>query len=100
MPRGRTTTLTVHLTPAERATLHAWQRSSTLPVGLARRGRIILLLAEGRPILQIARVVGIARHRVYKWIARFQGEGLAGLHDRPRPGRTHQQGEESLCRGG
>src|SRR5262249_44262255 len=47
MPRGRTTALTIQLTPAERQTLLAWQRSPSIPAGLARRGRMILLLADG-----------------------------------------------------
>ncbi len=42
MARGRTTALTIRLTPAERRTLLAWQRATTIPAGLARRGRIIL----------------------------------------------------------
>src|SRR5262249_14123838 len=45
MPRGRKTALTIQLTRRERQTLMAWQRSTTIPAGLARRGRIILLLA-------------------------------------------------------
>ena len=47
MARGRKTSLTIHLTPAERRTLLAWQRATTIPAGLARRGRIILLLSDG-----------------------------------------------------
>ena len=40
MARGRKTSLTIRLTPAERQTLLAWQRSTTISAGLARRGRI------------------------------------------------------------
>src|SRR6516164_11539504 len=47
MARGRTTALTITLTPAERRTLLAWQRSTTIRIGLVRRARIILLLTEG-----------------------------------------------------
>lgn len=50
MPRGRTTSLRLHLTPAERRTLLAWQRATTLPAELARRGRLLLLLADGMTI--------------------------------------------------
>jgi hypothetical protein len=87
MARGRTTSLTVYLTPAERRTLRAWQRARTLPAGLARRARIILLLADGMPITTIATTVGMSRPQVYKWIHRFRQEGLAGLHAKPGPGR-------------
>ena len=61
MARGRKTSLTIHLTPAERRTLLVWQRATTIPAGLARRGRIILLLADGVPITAIAATVGISR---------------------------------------
>ena len=87
MARGRTTSLTLHLTPAERRTLRVWQRATTLPAGLVRRARIILLLADGMPITAIATTVGMSRPQVYKWIHRFRQEGLAGLHAKPGPGR-------------
>ncbi len=87
MPRGRTTALTVRLTPAERQTLRAWQRSTRLPASLARRGRILLLLADGRTITDIAATVGLSRRHTYKWIQRFVQEGLEGLTDRPTTGR-------------
>ena len=87
MPRGRTTSLSVQLTPAQRHTLVAWQRSTSVPAGLARRGRIVLLLAEGMTITAIATTVGVSRRFVYKWVQRFVQEGLAGLHDKGGPGR-------------
>ena len=93
MPRGRTTTLMVRLTPAERQTLRAWQRSTRIPAGLARRGRILLLLADGRTITEVAAAVGLSRRHTYKWIERFVQEGLAGLTDRPI---QHRQREPRL----
>lgn len=100
MPRGRPTHLTVALTPQQRATLHAWQRSTTIPIGRARRGRILLLMAEGLPISQVARLVGLNRRFVYKWVARFQAQGVLGLYDRPRHGAVPRQWarEEAPCR--
>ena len=83
MPRGRTTSLTIRLTPAQRQTLLAWQRATTIPAGLARRGRILLLLADGVTITDIAATVGMSRRHTYKWIQRFVQEGLEGLQDRP-----------------
>ena len=90
MPRGRKTALTIHLTADERQTLEAWERSRTIAVGQARRARIILLLADGMTITDIARTVGISRRFVYKWVQRFQQEGLAGLVDRPHRGRPRR----------
>jgi DNA invertase Pin-like site-specific DNA recombinase len=89
MPRGRKTSLTICLTPAERQTLLAWQRATTISAGRARRGRIILLLANGMSITDIAATVGISRRFVYKWVQRFVRAGLEGLAD--KPGRGHHQ---------
>ena len=83
MPRGRKTSLTIRLTPAERLTLLAWQRATTIPAGQARRGRMILLLADGMTITDIAATVGISRRFVYKWVQRFVQEGVEGLQGRP-----------------
>jgi transposase len=87
MPRGRKTSFTIHLTPAQRQTLLAWQRSTTISAGLARRGRMILLLADGVTITDIAAAVGMSRRHLYKWVQRFLQQGLEGLHDKPGRGR-------------
>ena len=82
MARGRITSLIIRLTPAERQTLLAWQRATTISAGRARRGRIILLLADGVPITAIAATVGISRRFVYKWAQRFLEQGVDGLADK------------------
>jgi transposase len=79
MARGRKTSLTIRLTPGQRRTLLARQRTTTMAAGRARRGRIILLVAEGLPITAIAATVGISRRFVYKWVQRFLEQGVAGL---------------------
>ena len=90
MARGRKTSLTIDLTPEERQTLLAWQRSTTMPAGRARRGRIILLVAEGMAISHIADLVGTSRRLIYKWAKRFLHERVAGLIDLPGHGaRRH-----------
>ena len=90
MPRGRKTSFTIRLTPEERRTLLAWQRLTSIPAGLARRGRIILLLADGMTITDTAATVGLSRRHTYKWIQRFIREGLEGLYEKPGPGRRHE----------
>ena len=87
MARGRKTSLTITLTSEERRTLLAWQRSTTIRIGLLRRARTILLLAEGRSITATAMTVGISRRFVYKWAQQFLAQGVAGLVDRPGRGR-------------
>src|ERR1043166_5319697 len=86
MARGRKTSLTIRLTPAERRTLLAWQRATTISAGRARPGRIILLVAAGMSITDIAAAVAINSRCVYKWVRRFLQKGLEGLTDKPRPG--------------
>ena len=86
MARGRTTSLTIRLTPAERQTLLAWQRATTISAGHARRGRIIVLVSEQRPIAEMARTVGVSQRLLYKWVQRFLAEGLEGLVDKPGRG--------------
>jgi hypothetical protein len=87
MPRGRTTSLTIRLTPAERLTLLAWQRATTISAGVARRARLLLLVADGVTITAAAATVGLSRRHAYKWLRRFVQEGLAGLHEQPRHDR-------------
>ena len=90
MGQGRTTSLTIRLTPAERRTLLAWQRSTTtISAGRARRGRIIVLVADGRSISDVSATVGISRRFVYKWVQRFQDKGIEGLTD--KAGRGHRR---------
>ena len=87
MARGRKTSFIIQLTPAQRQTLLAWQYATRIPAGLARRARIIILLADGVTITDIAATVGMSRRHTYKWIQRFVQEGLEGLEDKPRRDR-------------
>ena len=87
MPRGRKTSLLIQLTPEEKSVLESWQRSTSIRAGLARRGRIILMLADGDSISHISRTVGIRRRFIYKWVQRFLEHRLSGLIDKPGRGR-------------
>jgi hypothetical protein len=86
MARGRPSSLTLRLAPAERQTLQGWQRATTTAAGRARRSRIIILLADGVTISAIAATVGISRRFVYKWAQRFLEQGVEGLTDQPGRG--------------
>jgi Helix-turn-helix domain len=91
MARGRTTSLTLRLTLTQRRTLLAWQRAPSIPAGRARRGRLILLVADGVPLSHVATTVGMSRRHVYKWVRRFLAQGVEGLADKPGRGvRTHR----------
>ncbi len=87
MARGRKTHVSVSLSDEEREKLESWQRSTILRAGLVRRARIILLLADGLSITEIARRVGITRRSVYKWAYGFEEQRIEGLHDKPGRGR-------------
>jgi len=77
----------VLVTDETRATLVHWTRSPSVAAGMARRARLVLLAADGLPLRRIAQQVGVDRNVVRDWLDRFRQQGLAGLHDRPRPGR-------------
>jgi DNA invertase Pin-like site-specific DNA recombinase len=85
MPRGRKTDLHITLSPEDRVTLSAWQRQRR-PGGLAQRGHMLLLLAQGWTITAVARRVGCGRPTVYRWATRFLAEGVTGLTTQPGPG--------------
>jgi transposase len=96
MARGRKTSLTVHLTPEELQTLQAWQRATTISAGRARRGRIVLLVADGMSITDIAATMGISRRFVYKWVQRFLQAGLEGLADKSGRGQWRGLRQQTL----
>ena len=77
----------VALDAEDRGALEALTRRTTAAVGLVRRARIVLQAAGGVPLDRIARELGVQRHVVRTWVDRYRMERLAGLQDRPRPGR-------------
>jgi hypothetical protein len=85
--RGRKTSLRVVLTPEERSHLEQHLRSTTTSLGLARRYRAILEVADGLPLVAVARLVDLTEKHVRKWVQRFLKDRLEGLHDRPGRGR-------------
>ena len=86
MARGRRTSIKITLAPRSQRELEAWHRSTAIPAGLARRARLILLLAQGASISDTARTIGMERRHVYKWADRFACQGTAGLRDKPGRG--------------
>jgi hypothetical protein len=87
MARGCKSPLIIFLSPAERAQLEQWQRSTTIQAGLAMRGQIIRLRADGLALTEIARRLAVGRRIVRKWLKRFLNQRLAGLSDKPGRGR-------------
>ena len=87
MARGQKTSVVIDITPEQRQVLTGWQRSTTIRSGLAKRGRIILMLADGASISHISRAVDIRRRFIYKWAERFRKHGIDGLYDKAGRGR-------------
>jgi transposase len=56
----------------------------------ARRLLAVALVLEGTSRTEAARVTGMDRQTLRDWVVRYNAEGVAGLRDRPRPGRPGQ----------
>jgi transposase len=54
----------------------------------ARRILAIAMVVDGHSRLLAAQAGGMDRQTLRDWVHRYNGEGLAGLVDRPRPGPT------------
>ena len=106
--RGRKTSLRVVLTAEQRSQLEQRLRSTTTSLGLARRCRAILGVADGLPLVEVARLVDLTEKHVRKGVQRFLKDRLEGLRDRPGRGRKPvfsprgraARGEDRLRRAG
>lgn len=78
---------TVTVPASDRAELERRVRSQTGSARYARRARIVLLAAEGRPAAEIVELVGCSVNTAATWRVRYLDRGLVGLDDRPRSGR-------------
>ena len=74
----------------DRIQLKRWTKSSKVESGLAKRARIVLLTREGKQASEVATIVGVSERNVYKWVWRFDEEGIDGLRERKRPGRPRK----------
>lgn len=77
----------VELTAEGRAALLRLTHCPSVAAGRVRRARVVLLAADGLPLRQIARQVGMDHKGVRLWLDRFRAGGLDGLADHPRSGR-------------
>jgi transposase len=77
----------IDLDDAERAEIERVHRASSARAGFSRRARAVLLMADGVPGVEVARRTGYTPVQVSRIRRRFAEERLAGLRDRPRPGR-------------
>ncbi len=87
----------VELSEQVRGELEGWSRSRTLPAGIVRRARIILMAADGLSNKAIAEKVGLSGSMVGLWRKRFLAQGLVGLYDEPRPGGPRSIQDEQVA---
>jgi hypothetical protein len=69
--QGRHSALRIAIDDSTRATLQGWLRRQKTPVGLAKRARAMLLLADGQTFAATARHVELRERHVRKWALRF-----------------------------
>ncbi len=75
------------LTDEERPVVEKLAHSRTAPARRVERARIIWYASQGQSAPAIAGQLRLDAYTARGWIRRFNGEGLAGLEDRPRAGR-------------
>jgi putative transposase len=96
MPMGRPKPPLL-LGPEESEQLRSVAASRTLPHGLVRRARIILLSASGMSNQAIAARLHLHPVTVSYWRRRFLQQGLQGLHGELRPGRPRSISDERVA---
>jgi hypothetical protein len=82
-----TTESNVGLDSELREQLESLANSRSLPAGLVRRAKIILLSAYGKNDREIAPQLEMSRNTIGLWRRRFLAQGVSGLYDELRPGR-------------
>ena len=80
----------ISLSPEEKSTLECWSRPGRCAPRFRQRARMILLAAGGTATKDIARQLSTRPTRVSQWRTRFAKSRMAGLQDKPRPGRVER----------
>lgn len=87
-PHGGRPTVPLVLSTEDRAKAEAALRPATAEQRIVRRATALLMMADGVPGTDIARVVGVHIRTVQEWRQRFDAEHPADkLVDAPRSGR-------------
>ena len=77
----------INCTPEDRKELERLTKSRTDEARTVERAKIVLSCLAGRRNDEVAAEFGIQAATVATWRKRFAIEGMAGLRDRPRPGK-------------
>lgn len=87
----------ITLVPDMQDQLQSMLRSRSLPQGLARRAKIVLLAVDGVSNKEIAEQLGLSRQTVGLWRKRFLEQGLVGIYDELRPGAPRSISDEKIA---
>ena len=79
-----------------REQLECLASSRSLPAGLVRRAKIVLLSAAGKANVEIAQQLEMSKTTVGLWRGRFLQQGVSGLYDELRPGRPRPISDERV----
>jgi len=97
MKKGRPQKFQLSLSAHERENLEQMSASRSLPAGIVRRARGILLSVDGQSNQAIARQLKVSTPSVAYWRKRFSEHGLAGLHDLPKAGRPRTHDDDKIA---
>jgi transposase len=84
--------------PAEERTLRRLASARHAPASLIQRARIITASWDGASVAELAQSLGCHPKTVYKWLHRFNADGLDGLADLPRLGLPRRISEHERGR--
>ena len=91
----------IELQPEDRAALEAALRPATVEKRMLLRGQALLLMADGVPLVDIAKLLGVEDRTVRRWRNRFLAgaKALEMLADAPRSGRPPSLSPKRTRRG-
>jgi transposase len=84
--------------PAEERTLCRLASARHAPASRIQRARIVSASWDGVGVAELAQRLGCHPKTVYKWLHRFNADGLDGLTDLPRPGLPRRISEHERGR--
>jgi len=84
---------------AERRVLEQWAKSRTLAARIVLRSRLVLMLADGQPVRDVASMLNVSPTTVRLWRTRFALGGPEGLSN-DAPGRGRKPALDAAARDG
>jgi transposase len=88
----------MHLTDEDCIGLESLLRREGYDGSVSARAQFVLWWAEGHSAPEIARMAGTTKPTVYKWITRYEQQGIDGLSDRVSTGRPPEISAEVRAR--